>query len=94
MHFFQGIQVKPGVESLLGVLLTASTWPPPAQACPSTPSVVPAATVQEELGAVGQDISLYIKDSAPEPRTWRWLFRITVQVGDGRGSSGGRVCER
>ncbi|KAL4435165.1 hypothetical protein ABPG77_001847 [Micractinium sp. CCAP 211/92] len=42
-------------------------------------SVVPAATVQEELGAVGQDICLYIKDSAPEPHTWRWLFRMTVQ---------------
>lgn len=38
---------------------------------------------------MGQDISLYIKDSAPEPHTWRWLFRMTVQVGASRGSSGG-----
>lgn len=36
--------------------------------------------MQAELKALGKDINLYIKDSGPNPRIWRWLFRMTVQV--------------
>ncbi|KAL4436729.1 hypothetical protein ABPG75_003868 [Micractinium tetrahymenae] len=37
------------------------------------------ASPRAELKAAGKDINLYIKDYGPTPRTWRWLFRMTVQ---------------
>lgn len=37
--------------------------------------------MQAELKALGQDISIFVRDAPPGTRTWRWMCRMTVQVG-------------